>query len=72
MANETGTSSVETGKGLPAQDLIAAAQVMARSYAQARESLPNLPATYQSARPWFIVLGRMVSQTIVIISADAR
>ncbi len=72
MANETGTSSVETGKGLSAQDLIAAAQVMARSYAQARESLPQLPASYQSARPWFIVRGRMGSQTNVSIRVQAR
>ena len=72
MATKTSTSSAETGTGLSAQDLVSAAQGMARSYAQARESLPELPATYQSARPWFIVLARMVSQTSVSISTETR
>ena len=72
MAVKTDTSSVQTDAGLSAQDLVAAAQGMARSYARARESLPQLPATYQSARPWFIVFGRMVAHTHAGISAETR
>ena len=72
MAVETSTSGAVTATGLSGRELVAAAQRMARSYTQARQSLPQLPASYQSARPWFIVLGRMVSQTNISISAEAR
>jgi len=37
------------------------AQRLAAAYAEAREQFPELPASYQSARPWFILLGRAVA-----------
>lgn len=48
--------------GATGQELLATAQKLAAAYAEARTSLPQLPAEYQSARPWFVFLGRAVAQ----------
>ncbi len=59
MAAQTGTS-VDPGH-IHASTLIAAAQRLAVTYTKARLTIPQLPAAYQSARPWFIILGRSVA-----------
>jgi hypothetical protein len=48
--------------GASGQELVATAQKLATAYAEARVALPQLPAEYQSARPWFVFLGRAVAQ----------
>ena len=48
--------------GATGQELVATAQKLATAYAEARTALPQLPAEYQSARPWFVFLGRAVAQ----------
>lgn len=50
------------GQATSAVALMETAQRLAATYAEARQALPELPADYQSARPWFITLGRLVSQ----------
>lgn len=70
MAAEIGIRN-ETGQ-TQALTLIAAAQRLAVTYTNARLSIPQLPAAYQSARPWFVFLGRSVAQQAVNEAEQAR
>ncbi len=58
---------------LCASDVMGAAQLLARRHQRARKVSPELPAAYQSARPWFIKLGRRFGRTkgFVATAGDA-
>lgn len=55
---------------LTARDVMAAARLLALRHQRARESSPELPAHYQSARPWFIELARGFERKRGVVATD--
>ncbi len=61
------TQGIEV-RELAAKDMMAAAQLLALRHRRARETSPELPAAYQSARPWFIELGRLFGRAKGVVA----